>query len=62
MAKKRETRGRPPLPPEEKRSVMFPIKIKKAEHKWLKDEAERRKTTVAKLLMKPWRKKMQKEE
>ena len=54
--RKRKRMGRPPLPAGMVKSVRLCIRTTPAEYKRLRAEARRQGTTVAELLMLPWRK------
>ena len=47
--------GRPPKPPDEKRSAQMCVRMTQAERKRLDAEAKRLGITVSDLLMRPWR-------
>jgi len=49
--------GRPPLPPEERKSVIVSIRLTKAELARLKALAREHGVTVTELIMRPWREK-----
>ena len=56
MGKKKQSRmGRPPLPPDERKSVHVSVRLAKAELARLKALAREHGVTVSKLLMRPWR-------
>ena len=56
MGKKKETRmGRPPLPPDERKSMHVSVRLTKAELVRLKILAREHGVTVSELLMQPWR-------
>lgn len=47
--------GRPPLPPEKRRSEIVSVRVTPGEYRLIKAEARRRNTSVSELLMEPWR-------
>lgn len=49
--------GRPPLPPEERKSVIVSVRLTKAELARLRALARRHGVTVSDLIMRPWREK-----
>ena len=58
MSKKKKSRmGRPPLPPEERKSVHVSVRLAKAELARLKVLAREHGVTVSELIMRPWREK-----
>ena len=53
--KKKSKMGRPPLPPEGRKSVYLSVRLTKAELARLKALARERGVTVTELIMRPWR-------
>jgi predicted HicB family RNase H-like nuclease len=57
IGKKKAKMGRPPLPPEERKSVYLSVRLTKAEHERLKALAKEQGVTVTELIMRQWREK-----
>ena len=56
MGKKKKPRmGRPPLPPDERKSVHISVRLTRAELARLKTLAREHGMTVSELLIRPWR-------
>ena len=55
--KKKAKMGRPPLPPEERKSAIVSVRLTKAELARLKALAREQGITVSELIMRPWREK-----
>ena len=55
MGKKKPKMGRPPLPPDERRTKPIKVRVTATEYRLLEREARRAKVSIPEVLMRPWR-------